>query len=151
MRKKCFCGRFIWTFLGETSCILIDTLESFEAAEDVKKAFEAKVPNKPIVAIILVIIKLILTQQKNTYDICQLIGKTLELQLTNYSYYFKSLWKFHYKFRCVCHVQGHAFWTQFAWWVSMPLPLTPSNPHPLLHICSILPLKMTCNKKISLA
>jgi hypothetical protein len=70
---------------------LIDTLESFEAAEDVKKAFEAKVPNKPIVAIILVIIKLILTQQKNTYDICKLIGKTLELQLTNYSYYFKSL------------------------------------------------------------
>jgi hypothetical protein len=53
---------------------LIDTLESFEAAEDVKKAFEAKVPNKPIVAIILVIIKLILTQQKNTYDISQLIG-----------------------------------------------------------------------------
>jgi hypothetical protein len=33
---------------------LIDTLESFEAAEEVKKAFREKVPNKPIVAIILV-------------------------------------------------------------------------------------------------
>ena len=44
--------------LGEKNCILIDTLESFEAAEDVKKAFEEKVPNKPIVAIILVKIQI---------------------------------------------------------------------------------------------
>ncbi len=29
-------------------------MESFEAAEEVKKAFREKVPNKPIVAIILV-------------------------------------------------------------------------------------------------
>ena len=33
---------------------MIDTLESFEAAEEVKAAFKEKVPNKPIVAIILV-------------------------------------------------------------------------------------------------
>jgi alkyl sulfatase BDS1-like metallo-beta-lactamase superfamily hydrolase len=43
-------------FSGEESCILIDTLESFEAAEEVKKAFQEKVPDKPIVAIILVTI-----------------------------------------------------------------------------------------------
>lgn len=48
-------------FAGDESCILIDTLESFEAAEEVKKAFVDKVPDKPIVAIILVLWSNLLT------------------------------------------------------------------------------------------
>ena len=43
----------LFTIAGEESCIVIDTLESIEAAEDVIQAFKEKVPNKPIVAIIL--------------------------------------------------------------------------------------------------
>ena len=40
---------------GESSCILIDTLESFEAAEDVLNDFKSNITSKPIVAIIIVI------------------------------------------------------------------------------------------------